>query len=296
MIADRQTDRPIRLASCAVAGRPGLSAYQLAVLNGFVGTEEEWLASLKGDKGDKGDPGAAGADGQDGTTPEKGVDYFTAAEIAGIEADAAEAASAALQTTLEGLQAQIDDLNYHVIAVDSVSVTPSVAEIGSVPASVTVSWSCSKVPTALKVAGQTVTPAKTGSLWISSGITGSQQFFAVAATDERGAIASRSATLYYYNRILWAAADDVARLNINNGQLLNTRGRTVTVTAGQGEYIWYVLPHRLGTPTFSVGGFVGGFVLAYSEVTIPNASGYSEEYDFWRSSNAGLGQTTVVIS
>lgn len=54
-------DRPIRVSSCAVAGRPGLSAYQLAVINGFVGTEEEWIASLKGDKGDPGSAGAAGA-------------------------------------------------------------------------------------------------------------------------------------------------------------------------------------------------------------------------------------------
>lgn len=30
----------------------GYSAYELAVINGFSGTEEEWLASLKGDKGD----------------------------------------------------------------------------------------------------------------------------------------------------------------------------------------------------------------------------------------------------
>lgn len=30
---------------------PGLSAYQLAVINGFLGTEEEWLLSLKGDAG-----------------------------------------------------------------------------------------------------------------------------------------------------------------------------------------------------------------------------------------------------
>ncbi len=35
-----------------------LSAYAIAVKNGFEGTEEEWLASLKGEKGDKGDPGA----------------------------------------------------------------------------------------------------------------------------------------------------------------------------------------------------------------------------------------------
>lgn len=46
-----------RLAVDIHQGPPGESAYQLAVDNGFVGTEEEWLASLKGDDGG---PGAAG--------------------------------------------------------------------------------------------------------------------------------------------------------------------------------------------------------------------------------------------
>ncbi len=40
----------------------GLSAYDIAVKHGFIGTEEEWLDSLKGDKGDKGDPGDDGKD------------------------------------------------------------------------------------------------------------------------------------------------------------------------------------------------------------------------------------------
>lgn len=35
-------------------GKDGKSAYEIAVSNGFEGTEEEWLASLKGDKGDVG--------------------------------------------------------------------------------------------------------------------------------------------------------------------------------------------------------------------------------------------------
>lgn len=35
----------------------GHSAYDIARLNGFKGTEEEWLDSLNGEKGDKGDPG-----------------------------------------------------------------------------------------------------------------------------------------------------------------------------------------------------------------------------------------------
>lgn len=35
----------------------GENAYEMAVLKGYEGTEEEWFASLKGDKGDKGDTG-----------------------------------------------------------------------------------------------------------------------------------------------------------------------------------------------------------------------------------------------
>lgn len=42
----------------------GYSAYEVAVINGFKGTEEEWLASIKG------------APGEPGYTPVKGKDYF----------------------------------------------------------------------------------------------------------------------------------------------------------------------------------------------------------------------------
>jgi hypothetical protein len=35
-------------------GARGLSAYEVAVIAGFVGTEAQWLASLKGEKGDPG--------------------------------------------------------------------------------------------------------------------------------------------------------------------------------------------------------------------------------------------------
>ncbi|MGI6701239.1 MAG: S1C family serine protease [Christensenellales bacterium] len=38
----------------SLKGKKGLSAYEIAVSNGFNGTEEEWLESLKGTKGDTG--------------------------------------------------------------------------------------------------------------------------------------------------------------------------------------------------------------------------------------------------
>lgn len=47
-------------------GRDGKSAYEIARENGFTGTKEEWLLSLKGAKGDKGENGLNGRDGQQG--------------------------------------------------------------------------------------------------------------------------------------------------------------------------------------------------------------------------------------
>lgn len=52
------------------SGGSGASAYDVAVENGFVGTEAEWLASLKGSDGKDGEKGAKGDKGDTGA---KGV-------------------------------------------------------------------------------------------------------------------------------------------------------------------------------------------------------------------------------
>lgn len=77
-------------------GEDGKSAYQIAVDEGFEGSEADWLASLKGADGRNGIDGINGTNGKDGAngidgkTPVKGVDYFTAAEIEAIEQGAAD--------------------------------------------------------------------------------------------------------------------------------------------------------------------------------------------------------------
>lgn len=49
-----------------------VTAYAIAVANGFAGTVTEWLASLKGEKGEQGAPGPAGPQGPKGDTGETG--------------------------------------------------------------------------------------------------------------------------------------------------------------------------------------------------------------------------------
>lgn len=53
-------------------GANGKSAYQIWLENGNVGTEEEYLASLKGDKGDTGEQGPKGDKGETGATGPQG--------------------------------------------------------------------------------------------------------------------------------------------------------------------------------------------------------------------------------
>lgn len=66
----------VNVTSAGIGGRDGLSAYELAVQQGFVGTLDEWLASLKGAagaKGEKGDKGEQGERGEKGDAGEQGV-------------------------------------------------------------------------------------------------------------------------------------------------------------------------------------------------------------------------------
>lgn len=57
------------LAACGEAGK---SAYDIAVEHGFVGTEEEWLESLRGPQGEKGEQGEQGPQGEKGEQGEQG--------------------------------------------------------------------------------------------------------------------------------------------------------------------------------------------------------------------------------
>lgn len=51
---------PITISTVGVAGQRGKSAYEVAVDNGFIGTEKEWLESLKGKDGKDGVNGTSG--------------------------------------------------------------------------------------------------------------------------------------------------------------------------------------------------------------------------------------------
>ena len=64
--ADGETSATLHNGANGEKGSDGKSAYQIAVEQGYQGSESDWLSSLKGDKGEKGNTGAKGNPGQDG--------------------------------------------------------------------------------------------------------------------------------------------------------------------------------------------------------------------------------------
>lgn len=70
------------LSSCT--GEPGKSAYEIACDNGFIGTEAQWLESLKGDNGKD---GVDGKDGKDGVDGKDGISYVESGTSVNVSVD-----------------------------------------------------------------------------------------------------------------------------------------------------------------------------------------------------------------
>ena len=70
--ADGETSATLHNGADGEKGTDGKSAYQIAVEQGYQGSESDWLSSLKGDKGEKGDTGLQGERGEKGETGQQG--------------------------------------------------------------------------------------------------------------------------------------------------------------------------------------------------------------------------------
>ena len=94
--------------------------------------------------------------------------------------------------------------------------------------------------------------------------------------------------------IYYGAAPNLSNVTSLTSIKSSNKTRTITVDAGEGEYIIYAYPKRLGTVEFWVGQFEGGFD-APVEQQLTNSYGLTETYYVYKSENADLGETTIEI-
>ena len=276
----------------------GDSAYEVAVKNGFDGTEEEWLASLKGETGEPGKDGLNGKDGIDGKDGLDGKDGESVETDTSLSIEGAAADSKATGDRFKTIEEQIADILYEAITIKSFTNNVGTAEIGSTVTSVTLSWSFSKTPTTLTLDGESVATFLEGVAKKNLNLKANKTF-TLKATDERDAVATRTTSISFLNGVYYgvsaipATLDSAFVLTLTK-ELRSNKKPSFTANAGAGQYIYYCLPKRFGTCAFTVGGFTGGFTLV-DTIAFTNASGYTEDYYIYRSDNAALGSTSVTV-
>lgn len=205
------------------------------------------------------------------------------------------------QDTLKELQ---DAINYVEIAITSFSSNVSTVEntvvntveIGTVVNDVTLTWSTNKEPTEADIDGVPITE-KTVTLTGLNLTT--NKTWKLTVKDEKDAIATKTANISFLNGAYYGVGNAE---NITNEFVLgltkvltSTRARNITVTANEGQYIYYAVPTRLGKCTFVVGLAEGGFSLV-DTIQFTNEPGYTESYYIYKSNRDNLGETLVKIS
>lgn len=214
---------------------------------------------------------------------------------------------------LSALDDRVKDLEYVPIEVSNFRITTpenGIARMGSTVSSIIFAWAVNSIPVSQKLSGTGITgtldiDTDDRSTEVSVSLTSNGTYTMTAKGDSSpshpsGSTNSKTCTLYFYNDVYWGVAasatvDSAFVRGLSNSVLSGSRARTVTVNATSGKYIWYAVPTRLGTCSFNVGGFDGGFESPQT-VSVTNASGYTENYYVYRSTNASLGNTTVKVS
>ena len=187
----------------------------------------------------------------------------------------------------ESLSARLAALEYEDITIASFTASPSVCELGS-SNTINLAWSLNKAATQQTINGMSVT----GNSKAFTSVTTNMTYQLSVADGQTSAI--KSVSVNFANQIYFGAASDLTAVTQLDKVLSNAKTRTITVDAGTAEYIVYTIPSRLGNVTFYVSGFEGGFESPVEQI-LTNTSGYQETYKIYRSTNSGLGLTTVEI-
>ena len=251
-----------------------------------------------------GEKGETGAKGEQGVTPHIGENgnWFIGDEDTEMPSRG-EGVEEGISEKVTTLEQQVAELLYNAPEIKSFTSDKSSAqEKGSTVDTVNLSWTFNKAMVKVELDSTNITAEAEGTSG-SKQLTGQNitqnKTYTLKVTDEREATAQKSTTISFVAGNYYGKSSITDTESINNAFILGLTKRLstniktkFTVTANAGEYIYYAFPATNADPTFSVGGFDGGFDLVKT-FEFQNASGHTESYKVFRSTNPGLGETTV---
>ena len=198
-----------------------------------------------------------------------------------------------INTRLDDVIKQVNEI-LNPFDINTLTIDPSIAQIGST-VSVTVRWSYNQ-----DIKTQTINDEEieTSLREITYDLISENTDYVLNATSNNDIDKTKTISLKFYNGIYYGKSNNTnynAQLISSLTKVLsNSKNRTITVNASDGEYIYYCVPTRLGQCNFNVGGFDGGFDKV-ATIDYMNSNSYTEQYDIYKSTNAGLGNTTITI-
>lgn len=277
-------------------GKDGKSAYTYALQGGYKGSEEDFYKALSeiDNFETKGTAQKLINELCEGEIASQGelIDGLIQRQLQTEELDKKQSKE------LSELEEKIADLMYVPIVINSFTNNKNTAEIGSTITGLIFNWEINKTPEKLEFEATEVDCEST-SLTVDGLELKANKSWTLKATDERGAVSTKATSVSFLNGAYYGASkpgtynsEFILKLN---KVLTTSKVRSITVNAGEGEYIYYCIPARFGTCNFNVGGFDGGFGLV-ATIDFTNISGYTESYLVYKSDQTNLGDTTVKIS
>lgn len=197
----------------------------------------------------------------------------------------------------------LDDLTYLELVIESFYAAAQQYEKGTVLVSIQLTWTFNKAVDAQSITGINVTPPtllvsdRTKNVVLVSVNTDTVITLTADDVSADGNPAKTATTTLSFLNKLYYGKKTIGTINSAfvlslTGELNATRNKAFTETTGAGEYLWVAYPTAYGLGTFKTNGFNGGF---NSPITISftNASGHTEDYYVYRSTNENLGITNV---
>ena len=206
----------------------------------------------------------------------------------------------AIEARLQAIEKQLAGNNYQNIAITSFYASKSTYEMGESVTDVTLNWNTNKIPSALTLDGNMIdVTKKSETVTDFVNMNSAKKSWTLTATGENGEIDTKTAAISFLNGVYYGEAAEPAAYDSEfilglAKTLRSTYISSFSADAGEGQYIYYCLPARMGARSFKVGGFDGGFSLV-ATIDFTNSKGYTESYYIYRSDNAALGSTSVTV-
>lgn len=203
--------------------------------------------------------------------------------------------------SIYSVEGALDHLFYQPIT-SSITVTPSVVEVGTTVTSVVLVWNISRQPTtSISITDvPLINVAQINGLLILSSLNLTTDKTYSLSVIDNGNTTGSSATLQFLFKTYWgqtsnASPDNTDVLNFASSAFKTSRVDSYTYTGLNNEYIYLAFPSSFGVPVFTV----NGLIVTFQSIALNgfvNASGGITNYVVYKSDNLLNGSVTISVS